>query len=65
MDNVTISPNDQVGPCVEMIQVCGEWFVRVVNGDEEIIRSFELEAFALAYAEGQRIRLGLAYFDQL
>ena len=65
MDSVTVSLNDQVGPCVEVIEVCGGWFVRVVDGDEELTRSFELEPFALAYAEGQRIRLGLADFDRL
>jgi hypothetical protein len=24
-------------PCVEVIEACGEWFVRVVDGDEELI----------------------------
>ncbi|SDA91602.1 hypothetical protein [Mesorhizobium qingshengii] len=63
MDNVT--PNGKVQPCVEVLEACGEWFVRVVDGDEELTRSFELESFALAFAEGQRIRLGLADFDRL
>ncbi|WP_095204953.1 hypothetical protein [Mesorhizobium carmichaelinearum] len=64
MDSVT--PDGKVvNPCVEVMEACGEWFVRVVYGDEELTRSFELESFALAFAEGQRIRLGLADFDRL
>jgi hypothetical protein len=43
----------------------GEWHVRVVEEDQEITRSFVLESFALAFAEGQRIRLGLADFMRL
>ncbi|BCH12102.1 hypothetical protein MesoLj131c_63600 [Mesorhizobium sp. 131-3-5] len=63
MDGVT--PDGKVNPCVEVMEACGEWFVRVVDGEEELTRSFELESFALAFAEGQRIRLGLADFDRL
>ncbi|WP_322419563.1 hypothetical protein [Mesorhizobium huakuii] len=65
MDSVTVNVSSNVNPCVEVMEVCGEWFVRVVDGDEELTRSFELESFALVYAEGQRIRLGLADFDRL
>ena len=63
MDDVTL--NSKVCPCVEVVEACGEWFVRVVDGDEELTRSFELESFALAYAEGQRLRLGLAAFKRI
>ena len=59
MDSVTVSLNDQVSPCVEVIEVCGEWFVRVVEDGKATTKSFELEAFALTFAEGQRIQLGL------
>ncbi|RNJ41220.1 hypothetical protein B5V01_27260 [Mesorhizobium erdmanii] len=65
MDSVTETLNGKVSPCVEVFEVCGEWFVRVGDGDEELTRSFELESFALAFAEGQRRRLGLADFDRL
>jgi hypothetical protein len=51
--------NGKVDPCVEVGEVCGEWFVRVVEEDQELTRSFEMESFALAFAEGQRIRLHL------
>jgi hypothetical protein len=57
MDGVRL--NDNVRPCVEMVEACGEWFVRVVEEDQETTRSFELESFALAFAEGQRMRLRL------
>ncbi|MCH4561162.1 MULTISPECIES: hypothetical protein [Mesorhizobium] len=63
MDSVT--PGSNINPCVELMEACGEWFVRVVDGDEETTRAFELESFALAYAEGQRRRLGLVDFDRL
>ena len=63
MDDVQM--NGKVYPCVEVIEACGEWFVRVVDGDEELTRSFEIESFALAFAEGQRRRLGLADFRRL
>lgn len=63
MDSVTT--NGKVCACVEVVEACGEWFVRVVDGDEELTRSFELESFALAYAEGQRLRLGLAAFKRI
>ncbi|TRC81656.1 hypothetical protein FJV80_22065 [Mesorhizobium sp. WSM4310] len=60
-----VASDGEVNPCIEVIEACGEWFVRVVDGDEELTRVFELESFALAYAEGQRRRLGLADFDRL
>ncbi|MFW8694641.1 MULTISPECIES: hypothetical protein [Mesorhizobium] len=63
MDNMM--PNGKVRPCVEVVQACGEWFVRVVEEDQELTRSFEIESFALAFAEGQRMRLGLADFIRL
>ena len=44
---------------IEILECSGEWFVRVVEDGRETISSFELESFALAYAESQRIRLGL------
>ena len=63
MDNVI--PFGKVQPCVEVVEACGEWFVRVVHGAEELTRAFEVESFALAYAEGQRMRLGLTEFKRL
>jgi hypothetical protein len=63
MDDVTL--NGKVHPCVEVVEACGEWFVRVVEVDEELTRSFELESFALVFAEGQRRRLGLDGFTRL
>ena len=57
MDNVQSYNIRQ--PAVEVVEACGEWFVRVIEDGEEIITSFELESFAMAFAEGQRIRLHL------
>lgn len=64
MAGVSASLNGEVQPSVEVVEACGEWFVRVV-GDEELTRSFELESFALSFAEGERRRLGLDKFVRL
>jgi hypothetical protein len=57
MDNVV--PIRKPLPRIEVVEACGEWFVRVVEADQEMTRSFDLESFALSFAEGQRIRLHL------
>ena len=57
MDNVQSNEFDR--PAVEVVEACGEWFVRVVEHGKATTTSFEREAFALTFAEGQRIRLGL------
>ena len=36
MDSVTVNFSTKVNPCVEVLEVCAEWFVRVVDGDEEL-----------------------------
>ena len=64
MAGVSASLNGEVQPSVEVVEACGEWFVRVV-GDEELTQSFELESFALAFAEGERRRLELDKFVRL
>ena len=65
MDSVVVMLNGKALPCIEVVEACGEWFVRVIEEDQELTRSFEIEAFALAFAEGQRRRLGLAEFTRL
>jgi hypothetical protein len=52
-------------PCIEVVEACGEWFVRVVEDNQELTRSFVIESFALAYAEGQRRRLQLDNFVRI
>jgi hypothetical protein len=46
-----------LGTRVEVIGASGEWFVRVIEDFEERTYSFVLESVALAFAEGQRMRL--------
>ncbi|MER8622899.1 hypothetical protein [Mesorhizobium sp. M0586] len=46
--------NTETQTVVEVVEACGEWFVRVVEKGKEDSRSFELESYALAFAEGQR-----------
>lgn len=65
MDSVTIFLNGKVRPCVEVVEACGEWFVLVVEEDQELTRSFDREWYALAFAESQRLRLGLAEFTRV
>jgi hypothetical protein len=60
MDSVSVSLSSEPKPCVEVVEACDEWFVRVVEENQELTRSFELESYALAFAEGQRRRLGLS-----
>ena len=62
MDSVSVSLNSEVQSRVEVAEACGEWFVRVVDGNEDLTRAFELESYALAFAEGQRIRLKIDKF---
>jgi hypothetical protein len=50
---------------IEVIEACGEWFVLIVENGKEDSRSFEIEAYALAFAEGQRMRLHLEKFTRL
>lgn len=54
-----------VGTQIEVVEACGEWFVRVINNGRETTSQFDLESFALAYAEGQRLRLKLAEIRRL
>jgi len=44
---------------VEITEDMGEWFVRVVRNGTASISIFELESYARAFAEGQRLGLGL------
>ncbi|WP_027060547.1 hypothetical protein [Mesorhizobium loti] len=62
MDSET---NGKVHPCVEVVEACGEWHVRVVEDGKATTLTYELESYALAFAEGQRIRLGLDEFVRL
>jgi len=55
----------ELGTVVEMIEVSGEWFVRVVEKDCETVTTYPLMARAMAYAERQRKRLGLKKLDIL
>jgi hypothetical protein len=43
---------------IEVIEASGTWIVRIVeSGRDPRVADFELESFALSYAEGQRRRL--------
>ena len=44
---------------IEMMEVEGEWCVRVVENGREAVNTFDLEWFANIYAEEKRIRLRL------
>jgi hypothetical protein len=57
MDNV--QSNEGNLNAVEVIEARGEWVVHVVENGNETIMDFALETYALSYAEGQRIRLGI------
>ena len=63
MDNPQNGSN--VAAQIEVVEACGEWFVRVTNGGQETTSQFDLESLALAYAEGQRLRLKLEEIRRL
>lgn len=51
---------------VQMIEACGEWWVRVIeDGKETTVNSFVSEEYAAAFADGQRMRLGLDSFTRV
>lgn len=55
---IELQPNN--GPdSVEITENLGEWFVRVVRNGKATISTFEMESYARAFAEGQRLSLGL------
>ena len=47
----SVEPNGKVSPCVEVVEAYGEGSFAWVEDDQELTRSFELESFALAFAE--------------
>jgi len=51
--------SDQAPDSVRILENMGEWFVIVVRGGKDYVTSFELEAYARSYAEGQRLGFGL------
>ncbi|RJT29299.1 hypothetical protein D3242_28875 [Mesorhizobium jarvisii] len=44
---------------VEVVENMGEWFVRVVINGKAQVSTFEGEAYARSFADGQRMRIGL------
>jgi len=44
---------------VEVVENMGEWFVRVVVNGKAQVSTFEVEAYARSFADGQRMRAGL------
>ena len=57
MTNDFIDPHAKT--MIEMVDDGQEWIVRIVEDGNETVNAFVLEAYALAFAEGQRMRLGL------
>jgi hypothetical protein len=52
-------------PAVEVIQVAGEWYVRVVGPRSEVVRTFAVESRAIDFAAEQCLRLGLEKYDRV
>lgn len=44
---------------VEVVASHGEWFVQITENGGTHSRSFDVEDYALAFAESQRVRLNL------
>ncbi len=62
LENPPASPLDNT---IEIIESFDEWFVRVVENGIDHVAVFVAEAFAAAFAEGQRVRLGLTHVTRL
>lgn len=60
MNAISPFPYESGPNAVEVTECLGEWFVRVTENGTSSVASFELESYASAFSEGQRIRLGLA-----
>ena len=59
MKVVPDNPIQETQNSVEIIENMGDWFVLVTRAGKEQVTVFEKEAYALAYAAGQRIALNL------
>ncbi len=53
------NPAQETQNSVEIVENMGDWFVLVTRAGKEHVTTFEIEAYALAYAAGQRIGLNL------
>ena len=60
-----LAPHSPQLPAIELYEADGEWHVRIVENGGELVSSFVIESFALAYAEGQCIRLGIDRITRL
>ncbi|MGX5843567.1 hypothetical protein ACWGTI_22870 [Mesorhizobium sp. ArgA1] len=56
---VEFQPDTGCPDSVEITENLGEWFVRVVRNGKAHVSTFEIESYARAFAEGQRLGLGL------
>jgi len=50
---------------VDLVETAGEWFVHVTDGDQTTTHSFNLKEWAEAFAEGQRMRLGIDRIERI
>lgn len=50
---------------IEVIEGCGEWFVRVISGGHHTVSSYRLRIELFAHAERHRRRLGVVKGDTL
>jgi hypothetical protein len=60
-----ISAPVELETAVEIIEVAGEWHVRVVSPDGEIIKTFGFESRAIDFAAEQCLRLNLERYERL
>jgi hypothetical protein len=65
MNASSLFPSNGSHTVVEVLESDGEWYVRVIEHERETINTFQLELFAVAFAENSRLRLGLEKFDRL
>jgi len=59
------NPSELAQSAVEMIEVAGEWYVRVIAPEGEIVKIFAIEFRAVDFAANQCSRLRLETYDRV
>lgn len=59
-----LEDRESTGCSVEIACVGDEWLVRIVDNGRQITQRFSVASHARAFADGQKIRLGLCIFRE-
>jgi hypothetical protein len=65
MNASSLFPDNGFHTVVEVLENGGEWYVRVAEAGNQIIRTFGVESRAIDFAAEQCLRLGLEKYDRV